>query len=252
MLDFTLLGWITVIICAMMVGFSKTGISGAGILVVPVLALIMPAKHSTGFLLPLLCMADIIAILYWRRHADWPRLLRLMPWATVGVVAGYFILKIVTKEQLMPIIGVLILLFIGVTIWNSARGDIKNSMPTTWWFGALMGLLAGSTSMMANAAGPVMAIYLLAMGMDKKEFIGTTAFFFWIMNLTKIPFSWNLDLITKESFITDLAMLPCIIIGGILGIILVHRINQAIFNKLIMALAAISAFSLCVRSLFFS
>ena len=248
MLDFNTFSWFVVSFCAVMIGFSKTGIPGAAILVIPLLAGIMPARDSTGFLLPILALADIMAIIYWRRHVDWPRLLRLLPWTMLGVGIGYIVLKYITNKQLMPVIGIVVLILIAVTWWTNSRGGAKKKIPTYWWFAAIMGILAGSTSMMANAAGPIMTIYLLAMRLEKNEFIGTTAWFFWMLNLSKIPFSTNLGLINEASLLTDLALLPCIILGGIGGIMLVHRIPQRAFNITVEALAAISAIYLCLRA----
>ncbi|MCK5270959.1 MAG: sulfite exporter TauE/SafE family protein [Sedimentisphaerales bacterium] len=240
------ISWAVVIACAVMIGFSKTGIPGAGILVAPLMAMVMPAKESTGFVLPMLAVADIMAIIYWRRHVAWANLLRLLPWTMVGVIVGYLIMGKITNEQLMPIIGVIVLALITVTWWRNRKPDQKN-VPTYWWFAGGIGILAGSTSMMANAAGPVMIIYLLAMKSEKKEFVGTAAWFFWILNLTKMPFSSKLGLISQQSLTTNLTMIPCLILGGLLGIYLVHRIPQGPFNALVKILAVLAAVILCVK-----
>ena len=109
MLEFNTTGWIVVIFCAMVIGFSKTAIIGTGILVVPLLALVMPAKESTGFLLPILAMGDIMAIIYWHRHVNWHRLIRLLPWTFTGVILGFLCMDHITNTTLMPIIGVTVL-----------------------------------------------------------------------------------------------------------------------------------------------
>ncbi len=241
------ISWAVVIACAVMIGFSKTGVPGAGILVAPLMAMVMPAKESTGFVLPMLAVADIMAIIYWRRHVAWANLLRLLPWTMVGVIVGYLIMRKITNEQLMPIIGVIVLTLITVTWWRSKKPDPKN-IPTYWWFAGGIGILAGGTSMMANAAGPVMIIYLLAMKSEKKEFVGTAAWFFWLLNLTKMPFSSKLGLISQQSLTTNLTMVPCLILGGLLGIYLVHRIPQGPFNSLMKTLAVLAAVILCVKN----
>ncbi len=247
MLELGSISWAVVIACAVMIGFSKTGIPGAGILVAPLMAMVMPAKESTGFVLPMLAVADIMAIIYWRRHVAWTNLLRLLPWTMVGVIVGYLIMRKITNEQLMPIIGVIVLALITVTWWRSKKPDPKN-IPTYWWFAGGIGILAGGTSMMANAAGPVMIIYLLAMKSEKKEFVGTAAWFFWLLNLTKMPFSSKLGLISQQSLTTNLTMVPCLILGGLLGIYLVHRIPQGPFNALMKTLAVLAAVILCVKN----
>ena len=134
-----------------------------------------------------------------------------------------------------------------ITLWRNYSHRNEKKIPTAWPFVAFTGILAGATSMLANAAGPVMTIYCLAMRFEKKLLIGTTAWFFWILNISKMPFSAKLNLINKQSLLTDLALLPAIIIGGLLGILLVHRIPQKAFNNLIMALAALAAIFLCLK-----
>ncbi len=236
MLDFTYLQWTVAVICALMIGFAKTGIPGSGVLVPLLAASIIPAKISTGFVLPMLVIADIMAIIYWRRHVEWRQLLKLLPWALLGIFSGFLGMRHISNEHLRIFIGVLVLVLIVVSLLREKLfpGD---SIPYHWGFAAVMGTLAGSTSMMANAAGPVMVIYLMAMRLPKESFIGTSAWFFWIINLSKLPFSSRLDLISIHSLQTNLALLPCIIIGGIVGILLVHRTSQKIFNVVVRVLA---------------
>jgi uncharacterized membrane protein YfcA len=240
MIDFTYLQWIISILCALMIGFTKAGIPGSGILVPLLAASIMPARESTGFVLPMLIMADIFAIFYWRRHVEWKQLIRLMPWAWLGIFSGFLGMSHISNTHLRIFIGILILILMGIS-WLTGKAFSENRMPEHWLFAAVLGILAGSTSMMANAAGPVMVIYLMAMRLPKENFIGTSAWFFWIVNLSKLPFSQKLDLINLQSFQTNLALLPCIIFGGIIGIFLVHRISQNIFNRAVQLLAVAGA-----------
>jgi len=245
MFDFTTTQWIIVIIGATMIGFSKTGVPGSGIIIAPLMASAMLAKDSTGFTLVMLAMADIMAILYWRRHVNWGYLVRLLPWTFAGVVIGYFVMDHISDKQLKIMMGVLILIFLGVS-WFREKTVKENQIPNHWLFAAVMGVLAGSTSMMANAAGPVMVIYLMAMRLPKHEFIGTRAWFFWILNLSKLPFSSRLGLITAQSLLTNAALIPFILVGGFLGVALVNRIPQKAFNTVVKGLAVAAAVYLCV------
>ena len=245
MLDFTATQWIIVLLGATMIGFSKTGVPGSGIIIAPLMASAMAAKDSTGFTLVMLAMADVLAILYWRRHVNWSHLGRLLPWTFVGVVIGYLLMDHISDKQLKIIMGVLILAFLGVSWWRD-RYVKQEKLPTHWLFTAMMGMLAGSTSMMANAAGPVMVIYLMAMRLPKNEFIGTRAWFFWILNLSKLPFSSRLGFITTASLLTNAALIPCILIGGFLGVVLVNRIPQKAFTTVVKALTVVAAIYLCV------
>ncbi|MBN1844153.1 MAG: sulfite exporter TauE/SafE family protein [Sedimentisphaerales bacterium] len=249
MLEFGAAEWIVVVAAAVSIGFNKTSSLGVTILFVPLVAGIMPAKQSVGFILPMLCLADVLAIGYWRRHANWSLLARLIPWCLAGLALGYGVLDRVADKTLWPIIGGVILAMIAVTAWRNSRFARDRPVPTYWWFAALMGLLAGVTTMVANAAGPVMVIYLLAMRLDKNQFIGTQAWFFWMVNLLKIVPQIHLGMITKASLATDLLLLPAILVGGLLGIVLVHRISRRGFNLVVNLLAAAAAIHLCLKGL---
>ena len=245
MLDFSVIQWTVVILAALMIGFSKTGVPGSGILIAPLMASVMPAKASTGFVLPMLAMADIMAIIYWRRHVDWRHLIRLLPWTWVGVVVGFLLMDRMSNEQLRMLIGIIVLGLLGLAWIREVKAQ-NDRIPRHWLFAALIGLLAGSTSMLANAAGPVMIIYLVAMRLPKNEFIGTRAWFFWILNLSKMPFSFKLNLINLSSLLTNATLIPCLVIGGLLGIALVNVIPQRAFDRIVKLLALAAALYLCL------
>jgi uncharacterized membrane protein YfcA len=243
-LDLDLFGWVVVAVCAVMVGTTKTGMPGLGILIVPLMALVLPTRQSTGILLGILILADLFAITYHRRNARWGHVLRLLPVAFAGIVAGYFGLKFVNDQQLKPVIGGIVLIMLGVNYWRTRIKGENAPVPTQWWFAAALGFMAGVTTMMANAAGPVMIIYLLAMRLPKVEFVGTGAWFFFVVNWLKVPFSANLDLMTAESVKLNLMMLPFIAIGAVSGIFLLKRIPQKAFNAIVQVLAAAAAIKL--------
>ena len=238
------ISWIVVGLCAVMVGISKTGIPGIGILIVPLMALVIPARKSTGILLGILILADLFAIVYHRRNAKWGHVLRLLPAAFAGIVAGYFGLRVVDDQQLKPIIGGIALLMLGISYWRTKVKGEEAPIPTQWWFAIGLGFMAGVTTMMANAAGPVMVIYLLAMRLPKIEFVGTSAWFFFVVNWLKVPFSANLNLMTVDSVKLNLMMLPCIAVGAFVGIFFLKRIPQKVFNAVVQILAAAAAIKL--------
>jgi len=244
MFDLDLIGWIVIALCAVMVGIAKTGIPGVGILVVPLMASVLPARSSVGVLLGILILADLFAAGYYRHNAKWQHLSHLLPIAFVGIVAGYFGLRAVSDEQLKPIIGMIILAMLGFSYWRSKVKSQDAPIPTQWWFAVGLGFLAGVTTMMANAAGPIMIIYLLAMRLPKIEFIGTSAWFFFVVNWLKVPFSASLELMTAESLKLDLMMLPFIAIGAVVGILVLKKIPQKAFNTIVQILAACAAIRL--------
>lgn len=243
-MDLDLFGWIVVAVCAVMVGTTKTGMPGLGILIVPLMALVLPTRQSTGILLGILILADLFAITYHRHNARWGHVVRLLPAAFAGIVAGYFGLRFVNDRQLKPVIGGIVLIMLAVNYWRTKVKGEDAPVPTQWWFAIVLGFLAGVMTMMANAAGPIMIIYLLAMRLPKVEFVGTGAWFFFVVNWLKVPFSASLDLMTAESVKLNLMMLPFIAIGAVAGIFLLKRIPQKVFNAAVQILAAAAAIKL--------
>jgi len=236
--------WYAALVGALLIGASKTGLPGAGILAIPLFAAILPAKASTGVVLPMLVLADVFAVVWYRQHAVWRHLVQLFPWTMAGVVLGYFLLQRVSDQQLRPIIGLIILAMLGVNFWRSRPSHHDCRIPETAAFAAPIGLLAGTTTMMANAAGPVMTIYLLAMRLPKTEFVGTGAWYFFIMNLVKVPFSTHLGLINAESLRFNLMLAPAVGGGALLGRIILQRIPEKPFNFAVQMFAALGALRL--------
>jgi uncharacterized membrane protein YfcA len=227
-----------------MVGAAKTALPGITILVVPLMASVLPARSSVGVLLGMLILGDLFAAGYYRRHAQWGHVVRLLPATFAGIVAGYFLLSVVSDRQLKLIIGVIVLAMLAVNYWRIATGGREEPIPIKWWFATTMGFLAGVTTMMANAAGPIMVIYLVAMRLAKVEFVGTGAWFFFIINWVKVPFSANLQMMTAESVKLDLLMLPAIAAGAAVGILILKRIPQKVFTAVVQILAAAAAIKL--------
>jgi len=237
-------GWAVVALCAFLVGVTKAGIPGLGILVVPLMATVLPARSSVGVLLGILILADLFAAGYYRRHAQWQHLVRLLPIACVGIVAGYFGLRAVSDQMLRPIIGLIVLVMLAANYWRTRAGGENVSVPTQWWFAVSLGFLAGLTTVMANAAGPIMIIYLLAMRLPKVEFVGTSAWFFFVVNWVKVPFIADLELMTAETVKLNLVMLPLIAIGALAGIFVLKRIPQKAFSIVVQILTAAAAIRL--------
>lgn len=224
-----------VLLCAAMIGMSKTGLSGIGLAVVPVLAGIFGGKPSVGLLLPILIFADVFAVGYYNRHADWKYVLKVMPWAIAGILAGVVVGRLVDDVLFKRLMAGVVLLGIGLMIWQDLRKK-KVVIPDFWWFSMVLGLAGGFATMIGNAAGPVMAMYLLSMRLPKKTYIGTTAWFFFIVNLFKVPFHifvWNtMDL---HSIAFDVMMIPAIAAGAIGGVYLVRLFPEKAYRIFIIA-----------------
>ncbi len=237
------LPWVVLAVSAFAVGVAKTGLPGVGILVVPLLAIVFGGKTSVGLLLPILIFADLFAVGYYRHHGHWQHLIRLLPWALVGIGAGYLVLSRIDSQTLKFLIGLIVLSMLVLRFRSIVAGD-KESIPHHGYFSASMGFLAGATTMMANAAGPVMTLYLLSMRFDKKKFIGTAAWFFFIVNWIKVPFMTHLDMITSNSIKMDIMVFPAVVLGALSGIWLLKRIPQRLFNIIALLLAAAAAIKL--------
>jgi uncharacterized membrane protein YfcA len=245
--DLSLFQWVVVILCAVFIGFSKTGLPSLGILVVTILMFVFPPKASVGILLPMMIIGDIFAVSYYRRHVIWKHLVSLIPWVLGGIISGYFILKIISGDQLKPMIGVIV---VGMTILHVVQkkmgSKLDRHLPQSTFFTGFMGVLGGFTTMVGNAAGGVMDIYLLVKKLPKQNFVGTGAWFFLFVNLLKVPFYLYLGLINTASITFNLWMVPAIIIGAFIGVKVLALIPQKLFQILVLFLAAIGG----VRLLF--
>ncbi len=238
------LQWVVMALAAMIIGLSKSGLPGLGVLAIPIVAAIIPAKTSTGFILPMLIVGDVIGVIYYRRHADWPRLIRLFPWAILGVIAGWLSLDRLNDNEIRPLLGGIVLVMLALNLWRQQATDPDSRIPHQFWVAAIIGLLAGFTTMIANAAGPIMVIYLLAMRLPPAVFLGTSAWYFLLVNTFKLPFSAQLGLITMTSLTFNAMLAPFIALGAWMGIRFARHIPRIVFERLVQILAAISAIKL--------
>ncbi|MFF9044582.1 sulfite exporter TauE/SafE family protein [Streptomyces parvulus] len=242
---------------ALLVGFSKTAVSGANTVSLAIFAAVLPARASTGILLPVLIAGDVLAVLTYRRHAHWPTLWRLFPAVGVGVAVGTLFLVWADDAVVRTSIGVILLLMAGVTMWRrrqaeaadaSGASDSADGDGTSSRSGRVKarsyGVLGGFTTMVANAGGPVMSMYLLSAGFRKLGFLGTSAFFFLIVNVSKVPFSAGLGLIDGRSLLLDAVLVVFVVPGAVLGRWAVKRINQRLFERLVIAATVVGGLQL--------
>ncbi|MFD5573426.1 sulfite exporter TauE/SafE family protein [Streptomyces cadmiisoli] len=237
---------------ALLVGFSKTAVSGANTVSLAVFAAVLPARASTGVLLPILIAGDVLAVLTYRRHAHWPTLWRLFPAVAAGVVVGTLFLVWADDEVVRTSIGAILLLMAGVTMWRRrSAAERREPEPVTSRAGRIKarsyGVLGGFTTMVANAGGPVMSMYLLSAGFRKLGFLGTSAFFFLIVNVSKVPFSAGLGLIDSRSLLLDAALVVFVVPGALIGKWAVNRINQRLFEQLVIAATVVGGVQLLLR-----
>ncbi|MBS3775104.1 MAG: sulfite exporter TauE/SafE family protein [Bacteroidales bacterium] len=223
-----------------LVGAAKTGLSGAAFIVVPMMVVIFGGKPSTGMLLPMLIMGDILAVSYYNRHADWRYVFKPIPWAIAGVVIGVLVGNKVSGDVFTTLIAATIIMGLIVMVWQDRRKK-QVTVPDYWWFSAIIGMIGGFSTMIGNSAGPIMSIYLLTMYLPKNTFIGTKAWFFMIINLAKVPFhifSWHtIDLRTVA---LDLTVFPAIALGAFIGVKVVRLIPEKGYRLLVIATTVVA------------
>lgn len=232
--------WLAISIAALSIGMSKTGVQGIILMIVPLMAMAFGAKESTGVILPMLCMADIIAVAYYKRIADWKIVAKLLPTAILGFFLAIGVDNMIPSGQFRQLMGWTLILALAVMFWSEIFGK-ENRWMKKWWYAAIFGLLGGFTTMIGNAAGPVMSVYLLSMRKEKMEYIGINAWFFLVVNLLKVPlqaFVW--DNITWDSLQFNLVMLPVIGIGSLIGIRIVKLLPEKIFRRFIQIVTILS------------
>jgi uncharacterized protein len=234
--------WAFAAIGAFMVGVSKAGITGLSILSIALFTQVFPSsKQASGLVLPLLIFGDFVAVFAYRKHTQWRYLWRLFPWTAVGVVIGYFTLGRMSDHTTKYLIGGIIVSLAALSFWRryASTPNDERTLSLHWSLGALVGVIAGFVTLIANAAGPFMAIYLVAMRLPKMEYVGTAAVFFMLLNLFKVPFMANLGLITIQSFSVNLMLAPAVFLGALAGRWLLLRVNQNLFEQLVLILSAI-------------
>jgi len=225
-----------------LVGVAKTGVPGLGILVVPLMVLVVgDARQSAGWLLPVLCTADVFAVFYWRRHAAASRLFALAPWVLGGMAIGAVVLSL-QEHALRIIVGTIVLVMLAAYVvrrhWPGILPEQGHAAP--------YGVTAGFATTVANAAGPVMNLYLLSRRLTKEEFVATGAWFFFIINLMKVPiYLWH-GLISGRSLLFNALLVPAVLAGALTGRWLVRHMSERIFEFLVVSLTVLSTVLLFV------
>lgn len=279
----TLGSWLLLLAAACLTGLAKTVLPGAATIAVALFAAVLPAKESTGVMLVLLLVGDVLAVWSYRHDADVTMLRRLIPAVAVGVLAGAVFLRLASDTGTRRVIGVVLLLLIAATLWGRRRsarpapgaaaaagpadsegpegpeggpspapspGPADDAVGSRSGAGsspparALYGALAGFTTMVANAGGPVTSMYFLACRYPVKAFLGTTAWFFFLVNVTKLPFSLSLGIIRPEHLALDAVLAPVVIALALVGRRLADRMDQRVFEPIVIALTILSALPL--------
>jgi len=236
--------WALAITAAFAAGLSKGGLAGIGLFHVLVFAFLFGARESTGIVLPLLLAADVCAVTTFKQHARWDYIRRMLPPACVGVILAAALMRVINEVAFKPLIGWTVLGLVALQVirmrWPDWMGDVPHTRAAVW----SIGLVAGAATMLANAAGPVIIIYCLAVGLPKFEVVGTLAWFFFIINAFKVPFSAALGLIRLDTLLLNALLVPAVIAGVFGGRWVLQRLPQRAFEVFLLVFAAVAALRL--------
>src|SRR5262245_53357723 len=225
--NLTFIQWLLATAAALGLGLSKAGLAGIGLFHVVVFAFLFGARESTGYVLPLLIAGDICAVIALHQHVRWEYVRRMLAPACVGVVVAAVFMGQISEATFKPLIGwivlVLALMQAARLRWPDWMGGVPHTPLAVW----TIGLFAGAATMLANAAGPIVALYCLAVGLPKFEVVGTLAWFFFIINVFKVPFSAGLGLIRANTLALNVVLLPAVMVGVLSGRWIVHQIGRA-------------------------
>lgn len=236
--------WAALAVAAVVIGISKTALPGGSILAIALFAAVLPARTSTAATLLLLMVGDVFALLAYRRHAHWPTLLRLAPAVVAGLLLGFAFLALTGDGVVRRAIGVILLLMIAVTLWRrwrQARAEQEAAARGGALLAGVYGTLGGFTTMVANAGGPVMSMYFLATRTPVQVFLGTSAWFFAIINVIKVPFLAGIGLFTGPVLLTDAILAPLVVLGALLGLRVARRLDQRLFDRVVIVLTILGA-----------
>ncbi len=226
---------------AVLLGMAKTGVQGIAMISIPLMAMAFGAKESTGVILPVLCFADLIAVIYYRQSAQWKYVFKLLPAAFVGLGLAIVVDKFVPHQAFKHLMAICIFIGLITMIWSEFRKNNSGDFLQQWWYSAAFGIMGGFTTMIGNAAGGVMAVYLLSMRLNKLAFVGTNAWFFLAINYSKIPlqiFAW--DNISMQTLLIDALSIPFIFVGAFIGIWFVKRLPDKAYRIFVIASTTIS------------
>lgn len=231
---------------AFMIGFSKTAISGATLPAIAMVAYTFGGKLSSGIMLTMLIVADVIGVSYYGRFVKFRDVLVLLPYAILGIILGALVGNTLDDAQFKLLLGMVVMLCLVLLIYMEFAGKTVK-VPNNRFVQILVGVLCGFASMVGNAAAPILSVYLLSRGLEKNRFIATAGWFFFIVNLIKLPFQvfmWHT--VTSRTLQYTLYMIPVIFIGAVVGILVVKRINEKVFKNLVLLMTAIVAVRLMI------
>jgi len=249
LLELDTIRWAALLISALLVGLTKAGFgAGAGILAVPLMAVALGAADMLPVMLPVLICGDVFSIVHYPKERDWRNLKMLVPSCIAGVGLGWVALAVLknvggSKEGLStvldPLVGGICLAFLLVQVWRYFRESRLTERPEPYqpktWHGLGVGTVAGITSTLSHAAGPLVALFMLPQKLDKRIYVGTAVTYFFFGNAVKfIPYAFQ-GMFTKQTLCTSLVLLPAVVLGTFVGVLLNRKFSGRAFTLFIYA-----------------
>ncbi len=242
----TVLQWTAICFAVFLLGLAKSGVKGIGIVIVVILAFVFGEKASTGILLPMLICADIFAVVYYNKHAQWHYIKKLLTAMVIGVLVGVWVGNDISEVVFKRIMAVIIIGSVLIMFYMENRKS--TTVPTNKWFSNSAGFLAGFTTMVGNLAGPISDIYFLAMRLPKNEFIGTAAWLFFIINVFKLPFHFFVwKTVSVETLVLNSILIPMVILGFFLGAYIVKLISNVNYRRFVLIVTALGGIIMLIR-----
>ena len=236
-------GWVLYFFCAMLIGMSKTGIQNIGTIAVPLFAFLFGAKFSTGIILLLLCFADVIAVIYYRKEFLWGEIKKLLPASIIGMAIGLILGNYIDDTLFKLMIGSCIIIGVLTMLWLEQISNVKQeALVRKYWYSPVFGFILGFSTMIGNAVGPALSVYMLSKRLNKVTFAATSAWFIMLLNFSKIPlqaFVW--ENLSWQGFYVNIVAIPFILLGGYIGIRILKILPEAQFRQLIIFLVLLSA-----------
>lgn len=219
------------VFAVLIVGLSKAGLlGGLGVVGVPLLALVMPARDAAGMMLPVLLCMDAVAVWMYRKEFNLEILKIMLPGAAVGTLLGWALWAFVSDAVVLLMVGVITLIFV-IDAILPLRKKLEGLPPSKPW-GTFWGGLAGFTSFISHTGGPPFQIYVLPRKLAPAIYAGTTSVFFAIVNTAKLIPYFFLGQLNVQNLTLSAALAPVGVAGVFLGIYLVRRISMKLFYRI--------------------
>jgi len=245
--DMTLAMYAAALVGACCLGLSKSGFPGLALINVLLMAELFGAKESVGIILPLLIAGDLTVYPLFRKYASWSQVWPIIVPAVFGVLIGYALFGRFDNQAARRVIGAIVLIMIALYLLETYGKQFLERVRDSGLFHWGAGLSMGVSTMMANAAGPIYSVYALVRRMPKTNFLGIGARYYLFVNLVKVPFMTELDIINRNSLTLNVALLPGVLVGVFLGRALIAKVPQKLFEILLCIFSIVAG----VRFLFF-